>query len=260
MSKIAIKIGGSTVNSEGLLSELGSAIKKLVNQKHSVLVIHGGGKDIKKSLDAMNREFTFVEGMRVTDAETMEVVQQVLSGDVNKRIVNNFIAEGISAVGLSGVDGNLLTAEKLLINGEDIGFVGKVTEVKTELLDLLYSGNFVPVLSPVSRGEDGAIYNVNADLAASETAIAEKADHLIFISDVPGVLVDDKVKNDILISEIESMVEDGTIYGGMIPKLRSASDAINRGIGQVHICGWRDDNTLVEEISENRREGTTIHI
>ncbi len=258
-SKILIKIGGSTVNSSGLLNELGKGINALVDDNHAALVVHGGGKDIAKELTRLNREFTFVEGMRVTDAETMEAVQRVLSGDVNKRIVNNFISEGVKAIGISGVDGALLTAEKLLINGADIGFVGEVKKVDTTLLDLLYSGSYVPVLSPVSGSVEGDIYNVNADLAASEVAIAEQADDLIFISDVPGVLINDAVRKDIHIDDIETLIDEGHITGGMIPKLRSAADAIRRGVTRVHICGWRGSETIVEEIDSNKTQGTTIH-
>ncbi len=259
MQKIAIKIGGSTVNSTGLLNELGAGIKLLRDSEIAVLVVHGGGKDIAAELARLNKEFTFIEGMRVTDSETMEAVQRVLSGDVNKRIVNAFLCENVNAIGLSGVDGSLLTAKKLTINGQDIGFVGEVEKVETSLLETLYAGGFTPVLSPVSRDNEGNIYNVNADLAASETAIAEKADDLIFISDVPGVLIEGKVKSSIAISEIEQMITDGHITGGMIPKMRSAADAIERGVSRVHICGWRGASTLVEELSKESSQGTTIH-
>lgn len=258
MAKVLIKIGGSTVNSQGLLNELGQGIRLLCDTGKAVTVVHGGGKDIATALNAMNKEFTFIEGLRVTDAETMVVVQQVLSGDVNKKITNTFLSEGVSAIGLSGVDGGLLTAEKMDVNGEDIGFVGVVKSVKTDILDLLYSGGFVPVLSPVSRGEDGAVYNVNADLAASETAIAEKVDDLIYISDVPGVLIDGSVRNIIKIDEIEQLIDDGHITGGMIPKMRSAADSLRRGVRRVHICGWRGASTLLEELSHETAQGTTI--
>ncbi len=257
MQKIAIKIGGSTVNSAGLLNELGAGIRRLQDESFAVLVVHGGGKDIAAELKRLNKEFEFIQGMRVTDSETMESVQRVLSGDVNKRIVNSFLCEGVRAVGLSGVDGALLTAKKLTVDGADIGFVGEVEKVETALLETLFSGGYTPVLSPVSRDNDGNIYNVNADLAASETAIAEKADDLIFISDVPGVLINGEVRRTILIDEIEGLIDEGHITGGMIPKMRSASDAIERGVKRVHICGWRDAETLIEELSD-KSCGTTI--
>lgn len=259
MQKIAIKIGGSTVNSQGLLNELGAGIRRLRETDSAVLVVHGGGKDIAAELGRLNKEFEFIQGMRVTDAETMESVQRVLSGDVNKRIVNAFLLEDVKAVGLSGVDGALLTAKKLTVDGQDIGFVGEVESVEVALLEALYTGGYTPILSPVSRDNEGNIYNVNADLAASETAIAEKANDLIFISDVPGVLINDEVRRSISINEIEGLIEDGHITGGMIPKMRSAADAIERGVERVHICGWRGSETLVEELSEELSQGTTIH-
>jgi acetylglutamate kinase len=256
--KIAIKIGGSTVNSSGLLNELGTSIFKLTKDKIETIVVHGGGKDIAKELERLNKEFTFVEGMRVTDAETMESVQRVLSGEVNKRIVNTIQLEGVKAVGISGVDGNTLVAKKLYISGEDIGFVGEIKEVNLSVIDALISSQNTVVLSPVSRDNDGNIYNVNADLAASEVAIAKSVDDLIFISDVQGVLIDGSVQSKIKISEIEQMITDGHITGGMIPKLRSAADAINRGVKRVHICGWHGKDTLAEELDENKSLGTTV--
>ena len=258
MQKIAIKIGGSTVNSDGLLDQLGVGIRRLRDTDAAVLVIHGGGKDIALEMARLQKEFTFVQGMRVTDAETMEAVQRVLSGEVNKRIVNAFLLEGVKAVGLSGVDGALLTAKKLLVDGEDIGWGGEVEQVDSDLLGVLYAAGYVPVVSPVSRDSEGNIYNVNADLAASETAIAEKVDDLIYISDVPGVLINGEVRRSIAIGEIEALIAEGHITGGMIPKMRSAADAIERGVKRVHICGWRGAETLVEELSHGTSQGTTI--
>lgn len=259
-NKILIKIGGSTVNSSGLLSELAKSVLSVSQSDNSVLLVHGGGKDIATQLALLNKEFEFVEGMRVTDSETMEAVQKVLSGDVNKRITNKFINEGVNSIGISGVDGSLLTAKKLLINGKDIGFVGSITKVNTTVLELLYSGGYVPILSPVSRSKEGEIFNVNADLVASEVAIAEKADDLIFISDVPGVLINGNVKKEIKISEIDTLISDGHITGGMIPKMQSAADAIKRGVSRVHICGWRGESTLAEELNKNSSQGTTISV
>ncbi len=260
MSTVLIKIGGSTVNSKGLLSELGSGIKLLVDDAISVTVVHGGGKDIAVELDKMNKDFTFIEGLRVTDKETMETVQRVLSGDVNKRIVNNFISEGLTAIGLSGVDANLLVAKKMELKGHDLGYVGIVEEVHTELLDLLFTQQMVPVISPVSRSTSGDIYNVNADLAASECAVAQQVDDLIYISDVPGVRISGAVRHCIKVDEIEQLIDEGEITGGMIPKMRSAADSLRRGVRRVHICGWRGATTLREELSHDTAQGTTIEI
>lgn len=258
MKTVCIKIGGSTVDAEGLLRELGQSIKSLLPDT-SPIIVHGGGKDIARHLKQLNREFTFIEGMRVTDAEMVKVVQMVLSGDVNKKIVNALLMEGVDAAGFSGVDSALFTAAKLYIKGQDIGFVGSIEKVDAKLITLCHDAGLIPVISPISRGTDGAIYNVNADLAASELAMALKADDLIFVSDVPGVIIDNNVRNDIHINEIEQLIESGHITGGMVPKLRSAADAVRRGVGRVHICGWNDNTTLQNELTGGNASGTVIH-
>lgn len=259
MAIICIKIGGSIVDSEGLLHELGNSLKSLLKQNNFPVIIHGGGKDIAKNLKKLNKEYTFVEGHRVTDKETMETVQMVLSGDVNKRIVNTLLCCEVHALGLSGIDGNLFQAEKLLINGQDIGFVGTISNVNTDILDIFKHSKMVPVISPVSRGKQGEIFNVNADLAAGELASALKADHLIFISDVSGVLVDDQIQHEIKISDIEELIAQGHITGGMVPKLRSAKEAVSRGVGKVHICSWYGSNTLINELTVQTSQGTVIY-
>jgi acetylglutamate kinase len=257
MRTVCIKIGGSTVDAEGLLFELGQSIKTLVADAFPIIV-HGGGKDIARQLELLNKEFTFIEGMRVTDAEMVKIVQMVLSGDVNKRIVNALLMQGVNAFGFSGVDSNLFEASKMLMKGQDIGFVGQINKVNTSIIDIFKANRIIPVISPISRDASGCIYNVNADLAASELAMAIKADDLVFVSDVPGVLIDKKVRSEIRTSEIEDLITAGHITGGMIPKLRSAADAVNRGVGRVHICGWKDSSTLRNELTTSTSVGTVI--
>ena len=258
MRKILIKIGGSMVNSDKFLIEMAAGVSDLLKNHCVVSVVHGGGKDINEELARLNKEFKFVDGQRVTDLETMFAVQRVLSGDVNKKIVNEFLKNGINAVGISGVDGNTATAKKLFSdNGNDLGLVGEIVGVNTKLLDVLSQNGFVAIISPVSRDNSGYIYNVNADGAASEIAVAQKVDDLIFVSDVAGVKIGGKVAQKIKICDIENFIEVGEITGGMIPKLRGAAQAINRGIKRVHICGWNGEKTLSNEIGENST-GTTI--
>jgi len=257
MRTVCIKIGGSTVDAEGLLSELGQSINTLTSDAFPI-VVHGGGKDIARQLALLNKEFAFVEGMRVTDSEMVSVVQMVLSGDVNKRIVNALLKKGVQTAGISGVDCNLFNASKMLIHGQDIGFVGQIDNVNTAIIDIFRTNRIVPVVSPVSRDSSGCIYNVNADLAASELAMAIKADDLIFVSDVPGVLINNSVKKEIHTSEIEDLITRGHITGGMIPKLRSAAEAVHRGVGKVHICGWKDSSTLRNELTTDTSIGTVI--
>jgi acetylglutamate kinase len=189
----------------------------------------------------------------------MFAVQRVLSGEVNKKIVNEFLKNSINTVGISGVDANTATAKKLLSdNGNDLGLVGEIVKVNTKLLDLLSQNGFVAVISPVSRDDSGDIYNVNADGAASEIAVAQRVDDLIFVSDVAGVKIGGKATRKIQIGEIENFIEAGEITGGMIPKLRGAAQAVNRGVKRVHICGWNGKNSLLDEIGENST-GTTIY-
>ncbi|MDR0304087.1 MAG: acetylglutamate kinase [Chitinispirillales bacterium] len=259
MRRILIKIGGSTVNSEKFLSEMSTGILELIEIGCSVCVVHGGGKDINEELGRLDKEFKFVDGQRVTDNEMMSAVQRVLSGGVNKKIVNEFLIHGINAVGISGVDGNTATAKKLLSdNGNDLGLVGKIVSVNTKILDLLSQNGFVAVVSPVSRDDLGNIYNVNADGAASEIAATQKVDDLIFVSDVAGVKIGGKIAQKIKVGEIENLIETGEITGGMIPKLRGAAQAISRGVRRVHICGWNGKKTLLNETGENST-GTTIY-
>jgi len=254
---VIIKIGGSTIDATGLLEELAAGIRKLC-ENHLPIIVHGGGKDIARELDRLNKEFTFVEGMRVTDEESVKVVQMVLSADVNKRIVNELLLKKVPAIGLSGVDGGLFTASKMLVNGQDIGFVGKIDGIDGKVIGALFQAGYIPVISPVSRGIDGAIYNVNADVAASELAMAIESDDLIFISDVPGVKIDGAVRSVIRISEIESLITAGQVTGGMIPKLRGAAESVNKGVGRVHICGWNGSETLMNELTEGKSTGTII--
>ena len=259
MQKVMIKIGGSTVNSIGFLSEMAKGIYDLQKEGFGVCVVHGGGKDINEELARLNKDFLFVDGQRVTDEETMSAVQRVLSGDVNKSIVNELLKRKVNAVGISGVDANTAVAKKLRsVSGEDLGFVGEVERVNTKLLDLLYENGFVSVISPVSRDDAGNIYNINADGAASEIAAALKIDCLIFVSDVSGVKIEGKTARKIKTEEIPDLIKRGEITGGMIPKLNGAAEAIAKGVKQVHICGWDGEKTLSREMSEAAL-GTTVY-
>ena len=253
---VCIKIGGATIDAAGLLQELGRSVAGLAPDVFPVIV-HGGGKDISRFLDLMKRDVVFIEGMRVTDASTVAIVQMVLSGDVNKRIVNALLKEGVNALGMSGVDGNLFTASKMLMHGKDIGFVGSIDRVNTAIVDMCREHGMAPVVSPISRDAAGNIYNVNADLAASELAMALRADDLIFVSDVAGVRIDDAVRPVIGAGKIEGLIASGQVTGGMIPKLRSAAGAVRRGVGRVHICGWRDGATLERQLAGDAA-GTVI--
>jgi len=257
-TSVCVKIGGSIIDMPGMLDEFAEAVCRLQSAGHFPIVVHGGGKDIGRQLALLNKQFSFIEGLRVTDAETLRTVQMVLCGDVNKRIVNALLGRGMSAIGLCGIDMGLFTAEKLLVNGQDIGFVGAITRVDTRGIDICRANAIIPVISPVSRSAAGEIFNVNADAAAAELAQAARCDHLLFVSDVDGVLVDGTVTHQIRINDIEKLAAAQYVTGGMLPKLRSAAEAVRNGVGQVHICGWHGPATLLHELSPDTMRGTVV--
>jgi len=257
MDIVCIKVGGSTLDAPGFFKDFGASVSAIA-KTHFPIIIHGGGKDIARQLDLQKKEYKFIEGMRVTDADTVGVVQMVLSGDVNKRITNALLLAGVKAIGISGVDADFLTASRMTVKGQDIGFVGKIDKVDTTIISICKENNIIPVVSPISRDKNGNIYNVNADLAASEVAKALGAKHLVFVSDVPGVLIDGKVNPCIRTLEIENFIASQHIKGGMIPKVRGAKESVESGIQQVHICGWYGKDTLKNELSQGNATGTII--
>lgn len=257
MPTVCVKIGGSAIDSPERIHQCAESIASLSWHAFPVIV-HGGGKEIGRRLSMTGKEFTFVQGMRVTDEETLAEVQRVLSGDVNKRLVNALLSRGVRAAGISGVDAELIEAEKMIVDGRDIGLVGTAARVNTAILDVLREAGIVAVVSPVSRGRDGAIYNVNADTAAEAVAAAMKADHLIFLSDVPGVMIDGCVRKEIPADTIESLIADGSAGGGMVPKLLSARRALHNGVARVHITGGLDPDTLTAELNPDTSRGTVI--
>ena len=257
METVCIKVGGSTLDAPGFLADFAASVAA-ISKDFFPVIVHGGGKDIGRQLELLKKEYKFVEGMRVTDAETVGAVQMVLSGDVNKRIVNALQTAGTNCLGISGVDCNLLSAARMTVKGQDIGFVGILEAVDTRIIDLCQKNGIVPVVSPISRDSDGNIYNVNADLAASEIAKALHAGHLVFISDVAGVLVDGKVRRTIKTSEVEDLISAGHIKGGMMPKVRGARESVENGVAQVHICGWNGKETLGNELTLKKSSGTVV--
>jgi acetylglutamate kinase len=257
MESVCIKVGGSTLDTPGFFTDFAASVAG-ISKNFFPVIVHGGGKDIGRQLDLLKKEYKFVEGMRVTDAETVGTVQMVLSGDVNKRIVNALQTSGINSLGISGVDCNLFTATRMTIKGQDIGFVGTIERVDTRIIELCSKNGIVPVVSPISRDSRGNIYNVNADLAASEIAKALHAGHLVFISDVAGVLVEGKVRSTIKTSEVEGLITAGHIKGGMMPKVRGARESVENGVSQVHICGWNGSRTLENELNGKTASGTVI--
>lgn len=231
-----IKIGGNEMNTPGFLEELARQIGGLATATgEPLVVVHGGGQEIATLQTRLGIEPVKVDGLRVTDAESLAVAQMVLSGHTNKAIVKAFLAAGLDAAGFSGVDGGLLRCRKKQHPTIDLGLVGEITGVRTRFLNHFAMQGIIPVISPISLGEDGQTYNVNADEAAGAIAEAMGAEHLDFVSNVPGVMEDGRLLSQLTAPQANALIDDGIINGGMIPKVRTALEALERGVPRVRI-------------------------
>ncbi|MCB9495625.1 MAG: acetylglutamate kinase [Fibrobacteria bacterium] len=240
---IVVKIGGSMAEDRASLVQLAADLASLHRSGSRIALVHGGGKDINRNLKWLDQEPRFVDGLRYTDSTAMDMVEMTLSGRVNKMLVKLLIAAGASACGVSGVDAGLMRATPLREDGQ-LGQVGSVTEVDSTLLDSLWLGGFLPVISPVSLGPDGESWNVNADDAAAALASRLRARALVYISDVPGVL-EDGVRIPRLDEEgVEDLVARGIAKGGMIPKLRGCVQTLRAGVASVSVAGWSGPGSL----------------
>ncbi|PCH61171.1 MAG: acetylglutamate kinase [Gammaproteobacteria bacterium] len=266
---IVVKYGGNAMVDENLKNSFARdvVLMKLVGM--NPIVVHGGGPQIGSLLAKLGKESKFVDGMRVTDSETMDVVEMVLGGLVNKDIVNLINSHGGNAVGLTGKDGGLLRAEKLTFTRDaqeltapeiiDIGHVGKVVDINTSVVDMLISGNFIPVIAPIGVGEDGESYNINADLVAGKLAEVLKAEKLILLTNAAGVLNrDGDVLSGLKTKDIQALIDSGEIHGGMLPKVGCAIDALLGGVSTAHIIDGRVQHAVLLEIFTNEGVGTLI--
>ncbi len=259
---VVIKYGGAALVNEDIKETIikDIALMKFVGFKP--VVVHGGGKDINKALEAVGIEPKFKDGLRVTDEPTMEIVQQVLAGKINKNLTTELCRQGINAVGICGKDSGFMQVRKVMPNGMDIGLVGEVTEVKTELINTLINNDFVPVISSIGVDENGTSYNVNADYAAVAVAGALKAEKLVFVTDVSGIMRDvndpDSVISVIKENEVNKLIADGTISGGMLPKVQCCLEGVKAGVNNVHILDGRTAHCLILEIFTNKGIGTLI--
>lgn len=259
---VVIKYGGSALINEEIKTTViqDIALMKFVGFKP--VVVHGGGPDISTFLQRLGIESRFVNGLRVTDDDTMEVVEMVLTGKLNKAITTELNLQGIQAVGISGKDGGMLKVEKIYPDGQDIGHVGEIKSVNTNVIRTLIENDFVPVISPVGMDEEGNSYNVNADYAAVAVASALKAEKLVFLTDVPGILRDindpKSVFSHIQAPQIKEMIRTGAISGGMIPKVECCLDAVEKGVNNVHILDGRMEHCLILEIFTKKGIGTLI--
>ncbi len=222
----------------------------------SLVLVHGGGKDINRHLAWLQEQPVFKDGLRVTSPAAMKVVEMTLSGFVNKKLVSLLNQHSGAAVGISGVDGSSFLCERI---SEELGQVGRVLSVKTDLVDVLLAANFLPVVSPISVDGSQTHFNVNADDAAAALAVALKAEKLVFVSDVQGVRGVDGIRIHELDNEAtEALIRNGVATGGMIPKLNSCRAAVASGIGQVHICGWTDSTGFAAQVRGDGNTGTIL--
>jgi len=259
---VVIKYGGAALVNEDIKSTIMQDIALMKYVGFKPVVVHGGGPDINAMLSRVGIKSEFVNGLRVTTPETMEVVEMVLAGKLNKAITTELNQQGIHAAGISGRDGNMLQVKKLMPDGADIGLVGEVTHVDTKLIHALIDNDFVPVIAPIGVDENGNSYNINADYAAVAIAGALKAKKLVFLTDIEGVMKDvhdsSSVYSRITVKEILDMIESGEISGGMIPKVECCIAGVQAGVNNVHILDGRVEHCLMLEIFTNEGIGTLI--
>ncbi len=285
---IVIKYGGNAMVDDALKSGFARDVVLMKLVGINPVVVHGGGPQIGKLLEKIGKPSQFVDGLRVTDSETMDVVEMVLGGLVNKEIVNLINRHGGSAVGLSGKDGDLIRARKLTLTRKtpevapgilpsatlarpcaslevpeiiDIGHVGEVASIDTSVIDVLISGNFIPVIAPVGVGDDGQSYNINADLVAGKLAETLHAEKLMLLTNTPGVLDKaGKLLARLDAKQVAALVADATIHGGMLPKIRCALDAVQAGVGAVHIVDGRVEHAVLLELFTDEGVGTLLRL
>ncbi len=258
---IVIKYGGSAMVDEELKKKVIEDVTLLKLVGFKPIIVHGGGKEISKWVGKMGMEPKFINGLRVTDKDTMEVAEMVL-GKVNKSLVQIVEELGVRAIGLSGKDGDLLKVEKKYSNGEDIGFVGDVKKVNADILYDLLEKDFLPIICPIGLDDEYNTYNINADDAACAIARAVKAEKLAFLTDIEGVYKNPEDPNTLIseltVSEAKKLISDGYIRGGMLPKLNNCIEAIENGVSRVHILDGRIPHCVLLEIFTNKGIGTAI--
>jgi acetylglutamate kinase len=263
---IVVKFGGNAMTEDELKASFARDVVLLKLVGMNPVVVHGGGPQIEQLLARLGKKGEFVQGMRVTDAETMDVVEMVLGGQVNKEVVELINQAGGKAVGLTGQDGNFIRARKLLLpdkengNGRvDIGQVGEVDSIDPSVIGTLEQGGFVPVVAPIGTGADGVTYNINADLVAGKLAEILKAEKLVVMTNTPGVLdMNGKLLTGLTPKKIDELVAKGVISGGMLPKIGSALDAARNGVKSVHIIDGRVPHALLLEVLTDEGVGTLI--
>jgi acetylglutamate kinase len=253
-----IKYGGAAMKDERLKHTFAKDATILRKIGINIVIVHGGGKEITDTANALGIPTKFVDGQRYTDRRMIDVVLMVLAGMINKEIVNLINTNGGNATGLCGVDNMLLRARKLSSNGTDLGLVGEIVSVNVPYLNLLLQNGMMPVIAPIGVGESGQVYNINADLAAGSIASALKAEKLVYLSDTEGVLVNNRLVSTLTKSEADKLMREGAIFGGMIPKVTSAFNTLEAGVSKVHIIDGRIKHSLLLEIFTDEGVGTQM--
>ncbi len=266
---VVVKFGGNAMVDEALKSSFARDIVLMKSVGLNPIVVHGGGPQIGQQLAKLGKSTRFVDGMRVTDSETMDVVEMVLGGLVNKEIVNLINQNGGKAVGLTGKDGDFIRARKIQMQQYsldaddseiiDLGYVGEVSSIDPAVVNMLGRSDFIPVIAPIGVGEDGRSYNINADLVAGKLAEVLKAEKLILLTNTAGILdKQEKLLTGLSLQDIDDLIADGTISGGMIPKTRCATDALKAGVNSVHIIDGRVDHAVLLELFTDQGVGTLL--
>jgi len=266
---IVIKYGGNAMVDDQLKNGFARDVVLMKSVGMNPVVVHGGGPQIGDLLSRIGKESKFVNGMRVTDSETMDIVEMVLGGQVNKEIVNLINRNGGSAVGLTGKDGDLIHAKRMVFKQADpemkapeiidIGHVGEVESIDKSIVDMLIQGNFIPVIAPIGVGKDGQSYNINADLVAGKMAEILAAEKLIMLTNAAGLLnAEGDVLTGLSISDVDKLVDKGVIHSGMLPKIHAALDAVNSGVKAAHIIDGRVEHAVLLEIFTDQGVGTLI--
>ena len=266
---VVIKYGGNAMENEELKSSFARDVVLMKTVGINPVVVHGGGPQIGGLLKRLGKQSEFVQGMRVTDAETMDVVEMVLGGLVNAEIVNLINRHGGGAIGLTGKDGDLIRARKLLVKRDgpelhtpeiiDIGHVGEVDSIDVRVLEMLVRSDFIPVIAPIGVGAEGHSYNINADLVAGKVAEVMGAEKLILLTNAPGLMGrDGEVLTGLTAERVDELIADGTIYGGMLPKIATALDAVKAGVNASHIIDGRVPHAVMLELFTDEGVGTLI--
>ena len=255
---IVIKYGGSTLEVKSFEHTVLDDICILQKSGIKPIIIHGGGPSITKELKLRGLKSQFVNGHRITNKETLSVVEMVLSGKVNKNIVGKLNSYGIAAVGISGKDGKILIAKKKLVDNQDIGYVGEITKINIQMIEFLLNNNYVPVISPIATGENNVTYSINADSVAAAIAISTGATKVLFLTDVKGIMKDEELIPYLTKDEAYKLIKEGVIKGGMIPKIESMLECFKGSVDQIYIVDGRKKHPIIGELFSSVGLGTLV--